>query len=205
MGLQIGIHATGDHTVDFAVDAFIEAAARFGDESLRHYIIHGDCIRPATLHKMAQHMIGYTTQPSIYSAIGGLIADAIGTEAADHAFPLRSAFESGVYAALSSDTPAVTLDWRIGLVDAVTRSGARGDPKAEAISVEGAIRGYTINAAWLDHADSWKGSLEIGKVADLCVLERDVLTAEVEDIPSIEIRMTVIDGEIVFEKAGEHV
>lgn len=57
----------------------------------------------------------------------------------------------------------MTLDWRVGVVDATRRGGATGDPAAQRISLEEAIRGYTINAAWLDHADGWKGSIEPGR------------------------------------------
>lgn len=199
-GHQVGVHSTGSRSVDAVVGAFVDVMDNDGaNADPRHYIIHGDCASRETLRLMSQRRIGFSTQPSIYRMIGGLLEESVGTEAADNAFPLGWAFEEGVRTGISSDGPIVTSDWRIGLVDAVLHRGAPGDASRQRISVEDAIRGYTINGAWLDHAEDWKGSLEVGKVADLCVLEQNPLDVPVEDIPAIDIAMTVVDGDIVYE------
>jgi predicted amidohydrolase YtcJ len=63
-----------------------------------------------------------------------------------------------------------------------------------------ALRAYTINAARQDFAESWKGSLEVGKVADLCVLDRDLMATDPHDITGVEVDLTVFDGRVVFER-----
>ena len=72
----------------------------------------------------------------------------------------------------------------------------------QCIGLIDALRTYTINAAWQDRAETWKGSLEVGKVADLCVLGGDLLSADPHDIPTMPVRMTVFDGRIVHESDG---
>ena len=63
-----------------------------------------------------------------------------------------------------------------------------------------ALRTYTVNAAWQDRAETWKGSLEVGKVADLRILAGDLLQADPHEIPSIPVRMTVLDCVVVHER-----
>jgi predicted amidohydrolase YtcJ len=67
------------------------------------------------------------------------------------------------------------------------------------ITLAEAVRTYTINAAWQDFAEDWKGSLEVGKVADLCVLGGDLVTADPHDIPSLPVLLTVLDGKVVYD------
>lgn len=69
----------------------------------------------------------------------------------------------------------------------------------QCIGLAEAIRTYTIDAAWQDFADDWKGSLEPGKVADLCVLDGDLLTADPHDIPEMPVVLTVMDGQVVHD------
>jgi hypothetical protein len=94
-------------------------------------------------------------------------------------------------------------DWRAGIVAAVRRSGpdrvVRG--ANEVISVADAIRAYTIVPAMQDRAESWKGSIEVGKAADLCVLDANPLAVAVDEIAQIGIRMTVVNGRIAYEAA----
>jgi predicted amidohydrolase YtcJ len=70
----------------------------------------------------------------------------------------------------------------------------------EVVDLATAVRAHTIEPAWQDFAEGWKGSLEPGKVADLCILGESLLRADPHDIPSIPVDMTVFDGEVVFER-----
>ena len=78
-------------------------------------------------------------------------------------------------------------------------SGQVSGPE-ECLTREEAIRTYTIEGAWLDHADHLKGSLEVGKLADLIVLDRDILTVDVHEIHEIKNLMTVVGGKVVFDE-----
>jgi predicted amidohydrolase YtcJ len=73
----------------------------------------------------------------------------------------------------------------------------------QTISLEQALRTYTIDAAWQDFAEDWKGSIEVGKVADLTVIEGDLLTVDPHDIPAMAVLRTVVGGTAVYERAQQ--
>jgi predicted amidohydrolase YtcJ len=72
----------------------------------------------------------------------------------------------------------------------------RGHP-GQRIGLEDALRTYTRNPAWQDFAEDWKGTLEVGKVADLCVVAADLETMDPHEMPTMQIAMTVLDGRVV--------
>ena len=72
----------------------------------------------------------------------------------------------------------------------------------QAVTRAEAIRAYTINGAWQDHMDKVKGSIEVGKVADFCVLDGDILTCAAHDMGSIPVVMTILGGEVIYDPAN---
>jgi predicted amidohydrolase YtcJ len=188
-GHQVGVHATGSAAVEATVSAL-------KNKDHRHYVIHGDCVSAATLRMMAGSNIGLNTQPSLCEATAHLLEEAIGADRTAEAFPMRTALDTGVRLCLSSDAPVMAPDWRQGIAAAAGREGHHR------ITVMEAIRGYTIEPARQDHAEDWKGSIEVGKVADLCVLAADPLKMPAKDIPGIDVTMTIIDGRIRYRRGG---
>lgn len=195
-GHQVGVHATGSAAVEAVAAALGDVIARDG-RAARHYVIHGDCASPQALRTMADRGIGMTAQPAIYQATRPLLAEALGERRTAEAFPLRSAIDAGVRLCLSSDAPVMSPDWRAGVAAAALRAGGCAGQR---IAVAEAIRAYTATGAWQDHAEGWKGSLEVGKAADLCVLAADPLATPAADIARIDVTMTVVDGRIRYER-----
>jgi predicted amidohydrolase YtcJ len=196
-GHQIGIHATGDAAIDATVDAFAAAVARHPREDTRHYVIHADLTYARSLRTMGEHRFGASSQPSIKTAAAHLSALLLGEERAAYQWPYRSMIDAGVPLVFSSDAPVVWPDWRQGVAAAATRvSAANGvvyGPE-ERISVEEAIAAYTSGGAWQDFAEAEKGTVEPGKVADLCVLGGDPFTGDPAEIPEMPVVATVLDG-----------
>ncbi|WUI03609.1 amidohydrolase family protein [Spirillospora sp. NBC_00431] len=199
-GHQIGVHATGDRTTRVVADALAAALGR-DERDARHYIIHGDLLAPRTLTVMSASGIGLNTQAGIPVATEPMLAAALGEDALKDAWPTRDALDAGVRLSLSSDSPVLTPDWRAGLAAAVTRRGLDGSVRgaAQRLAVAEALRAYTITPAWQDGAEDVKGSIEPGKVADLCVLDGDLYETEPDSLSSVPVRMTVLDGEVVYE------
>lgn len=200
-GHQIGVHVTGDRAIDTVADALIAAQSSHPREDARHYLIHGDFISAQTLARLAEHNIGVNMNPTIKWTIADLEEGVVGVERAAYEWPYRSAVESGVALMSSSDAPVTTPDWRQGISTMMLResraSGKVSGPE-QTIGVADAIRTYTINPAWQDFADEWKGSLEPGKVADLCILDGDLTVMDPHDIPSIAVVSTVVGGVEVY-------
>jgi predicted amidohydrolase YtcJ len=201
-GFQIGVHATGDRAISATIDGFAEAIKGNPRMRSRHYIIHGDFITPQDVERAAKHRIGINMQPYIQS----LIADAepliVGAQRAAYEWPFRTVLDGGVPLSFSSDMPVTYPNWRQGVQSAVLReavgSGKVSGPE-ERLTVEEAIRAYTIQGAWQDSMEKLKGSIEKGKLADFCVLGEDILAIEPHKIKDIPVLMTIINGEIVYD------
>jgi predicted amidohydrolase YtcJ len=97
-------------------------------------------------------------------------------------------------------------NWRLGVQAAVVREGldsGRVSGPEQCATVEEAIQMYTINGAWQDHMEDIKGSIEVGKLADFCILGEDILTVDPHKICDIPVLMTIIGGKIVFDASED--
>ncbi|GAA3058035.1 amidohydrolase [Actinokineospora globicatena] len=193
-GAQIGVHATGDRSIEATVAAMAEAIEAHGPAG-RHYLIHGDLVGTEVLRRLPGLGIGLNTQPGIAVLTAPWLAAALDEDAVAAAWPLRQALELGVRVCLSSDAPVIEPDWRRWVAAAAEWMGAEASPELMRLL----LRGYTTTPAVQDGAEAWKGSLEVGKVADLCVLEANPLLVAPADLPHVGVSLTVVGGRIVHE------
>ncbi len=200
-GFQVGIHVTGDRGIDACVDGYI-AALEERPWDARHYIIHTDFVTPTCMKRMAANNIGANVQSAIKWTIGNLMAGIVGEKRAAYHWPLKSLFEAGVNVSNSSDASVTYPDWRQGLESAVLRKDkATGEVLGpeQCLSVEQAIRSYTINGAWQDHQEQVRGSIEVGKLADFTVIGENILAVDPNKIHETPILYTIVDGRIVYD------
>ncbi|MEU8956570.1 amidohydrolase [Streptomyces sp. NPDC048518] len=205
-GHQAGVHVTGDRACDTVADAFASAMAGHPRPDARHYVIHGDFLTAHSMKVLASHGLGVNMNPTIKWTVADMEEEFVGAERAAYAWPYRDALDAGVRVASGSDAPVTDPDWRQGLATMVLReskAGGRVSGPEKRITLAEAIRTYTIDAAWQDFADDWKGSLEPGKVADLCVLDGELLGADPHDIPTMPVVLTVMDGQIVHDTLAD--
>jgi predicted amidohydrolase YtcJ len=127
----------------------------------------------------------------------------VGPERSAYQWPVRSALDAGVRVCASSDAPITEPDWRQGVAAMMLReskaSGRTSGPE-QCVPLADALRAYTSTAAWQDFADDWKGTLEAGRAADLCVLDRPLLDLDPHEITQAQVDLTVFDGQVVFER-----
>jgi len=204
-GFQIGLHATGDRAIDTAVDGFVSAMEEIPGGDPRHYIIHGDFISSRKAEILAKHDCGIAMQPFISAMIADFEPTVVGEERAAYEWPTRTVLDAGVNLTSSSDAPVTYPNWRMGVQAAILReglvSGNVSGPE-ECLTVEEAIRTYTINGAWQDHMEDVKGSIEVGKVADFCIIGDDILNVDPHKIGEIPVLMTIVGGKVVFDESG---
>ncbi len=201
-GYQIGLHATGDRAIDAAVDGFAQAFEKQPGQDLRHYIIHGDFISADKAKILAKYNCGIAMQPFIGAMIADFEPAVVGAERAAYEWPMRTVLDAGANLTSNSDAPVTYPNWRMGVQAAVLREGlvsGKVSGPEECITVEEAIRTYTINGAWQDHMEDIKGSIEVGKVADFCVIGDDIQNVDPHKIGEISVLMTIVDGKIVFD------
>ncbi|KRD09236.1 amidohydrolase [Streptomyces sp. Root264] len=202
-GFQLGVHVTGDRAIDEVVDAFVAANAAVPRPDARHYVIHGDFVGARSLARLAAHGYGVNMNPAIKWTISDLMDEVVGPERSAYQWPVRSAVEAGVRVCASSDAPITEPDWRQGVSAMLLReSKASGRPSGpeQCVPLAEALRAYTAHPARQDFAEEWKGSIEVGKVADLCVLDRPLLDRDPHTVTEAEVDLTVFDGRIVHER-----
>jgi hypothetical protein len=200
-GFQVGIHVTGDKGIDACVDGYI-AALKERPWDARHYIIHTDYVTPECIKRMAQNNIGANVQSAIKWTIGNLMVGITGEKRAAYHWPLKSLFDGGVRVSNSSDASVTYPDWRQGVESAVLRKDKATDKvlgPEQCLTVEQAIRSYTINGAWQDHQDHVRGSIEAGKLADFTVIKDDLLSIDPNKIHEIPVLYTIVGGNTVYE------
>jgi hypothetical protein len=200
-GFQVGVHACGDRAIDACVDGFLKAMQEQPWDA-RHYLIHSDFITAECIKRMAKYNIGVAAQALIKWTTSDLIDRMLGEKRSAWQWPLRALFDVGIHVTNSSDAPVIHPNWKEGVESAVLReSKATGKVSGsdQCISREEAIRSYTIEGAWQDHQENMKGSIEVGKVADFCVLDEDILRVDAHRIKEITTVLTIVGGQIVYD------
>jgi predicted amidohydrolase YtcJ len=127
----------------------------------------------------------------------------VGQQRALNYKPARKYLDHGVVVTASSDvTSTVSVNPFVALYALVTRKNNLGHTIApdQAIGREEALRAYTVAGAWLTREEQLKGTIEVGKLADLTVLDRDCFGVPDEEIKEIQVDMTIVNGEVVWER-----
>jgi predicted amidohydrolase YtcJ len=201
-GFQIFAHAIGDRGVRMALDAY-EAVARPGRDS-RHRIEHIEIVDESDIPRFAEIGVIASMQPLHGSPdFGGVWSKAVGPGRLPRAFAWGSFRRAGARLIHGSDWPVVTLDPLLGIYTAVTREDLEGKPEggwfpSERVSLEDAISGYTLDAAYASFDDGIKGSIRAGKLADLVVLSHNLFDVPPREIAETEALMTMIGGDVVY-------
>jgi predicted amidohydrolase YtcJ len=198
LGFRIGIHVTGDRAIDACIDSFVRAEQE-KPKGLRHYLIHGDFVSAEGAKRMAGYDIGASVQPALADIVMNFLPHSVGMERTARYGCLRTLLDAGVHVAGGSDAPVTYPDWKATIQSIVTRNYSPAGKPARQVTVEEAIRMFTVAGAWQDHAEDMKGSIEAGKLADFCVLDEDILTVEPHRIKDIRTLMTIAGGRVVYD------
>jgi predicted amidohydrolase YtcJ len=204
-GLQVAIHAIGDKANHIILDIFERVIADGGPRDRRWRIEHAQHLIPEDFARFGDMDIIASMQP--YHAIddGRWAEKKIGKERAKSTYAFKSFLDVGVLLAFGSDWTVAPLDPLSGIYAAVTRRTLDGkNPDGwfpeQKISLEEVIKGYTINGAYTEFAESLKGSIQEGKFADLVVLSQNLFEIPPEAILNTEIMATIFNGEIIYKK-----
>jgi predicted amidohydrolase YtcJ len=209
-GIQIFTHAIGDRAVRLTLDAYENAAKENGSHDRRHRIEHIETITAEDIPRFGKLGVIASFQPlHAYPDDNTLLVwlPHAGHERAQRAWPWHSVESSGGVLAFGSDWPIVTLNPWEGIQNALTRQTTDGNPPGgfvpkERISLQDAIRGYTLGAAIGGHREQTEGSLEPGKVADLIVISLDLFKIEPTEIRETQVLLTMVGGKVVYESPG---
>jgi len=202
LGLQAVLHAIEGKTIEAACNAVEVALKKSPRSDHRHRIEHCSVCTPSLAKRLASLGIMVVTQPSFIYFNGDRYLKTVPKPNLEHLYPLSTLIKNGVAVAGSSDCPVVPANPILGIYSAVTRKTEAGDfvlPDEQITPLE-ALKLYTQDAAKATSEESVKGSIEPGKLADLVVLSGDPTKLPVNEIKDIEVEMTILDGEVVWDK-----
>ena len=200
-GMTLTMHWNNDASVGQLLDIFERVNKDVPIAPLRWSIAHLNDASAATLTRMQSLGIGWTVQDAMYFGGDGYVQQA-GAAAARRVPPVETGRKIGIPIGGGTDAhrvasynPFTSLQW---FLDGRTVGGTAIRGPEETPDRAGALRFYTIGSAWFSFDEKKRGSLEVGKLADLAVLSKDYMTVPVEDVHTIESLLTVVGGKVVY-------
>ncbi|SKC76205.1 amidohydrolase [Maledivibacter halophilus] len=202
--MQIAIHAIGDKAMYMALDSIKNANESFYREDPRHGVVHCQITDEELIDRFREENIIAYIQPIFLDYDLHIVEERVGKEKAKKTYNWKTMMNKGINLSGGSDTPVVGFNIMENIYSAVTRMDLNGYPKngwlpEERLTVDEAIKLFTVNGAYASFEENIKGSLEVGKLADMVVLSQNVFEIDKEKIREVDVLMTIIDGKIVFK------
>lgn len=205
MGFQIGIHAIGSKGNNWVLNAYEKALNVNGRNNSRHRIEHAQILIEKDIPRFTELGVIASMQPTHCITDKRFCEKRIGRERSKFAYPWKSLLDAGTKIAFSTDYSVEPLNPMEGLYAAVTRKdrmGEEGDgwfPR-EKLSMQEAIRLYTLGSAYAQFMEDRKGMIKEGYLADMVILDRDLFNIPEDEIMKTKVDYTIVGGKIVFER-----
>lgn len=196
-GLQLAVHAIGDRAIETVLKAFENALKKHPRKNHRHRIEHFSVLNPKLIKRMKQLGLIASVQPH-FVVSDFWVVDRVGKDRARWTYPFKTLVKEGLIVTSGSDCPVEPIDPLLGVWAAVTRKSFA----EESLTVEQALKTYTLNAAYASFDENNKGTIEVGKFADLTVLSDDLFNVPPDEIKKAEVEMTIVDGKIVYSRGS---
>ncbi len=209
-GFQVHMHAIGDRAIRMALDACQMATNQNGPSDHRHQIAHLELIDPADIPRFAKLGVVADFQPLWAYAdtyIVQLTEPVLGPERSRWLYPIHSVYATGARVAAGSDWSVSSMNPLDAIQVAVTRQPL-DNPNApawipeERMDLDAMLRAYTIEGAYVNHEETETGSLEVGKAADLIVLDRDLHKIPAGEIHRVRVVLTMLSGIVAYQDAA---
>jgi predicted amidohydrolase YtcJ len=209
-GIQLTVHAIGDEANGYLLDMLERIIEKNGDKDRRFRLVHAQVMTDRDIARAGELGIVAEVQPYHVSDDMRWMEERIGADRSRGAYAFRRLWDAGAVISFGSDSPGTNasryfLNPMFGLYAAVTRKTLSGKPEGgwfpdERLSIEEAIKAYTLNTAYANFEEDLKGSIEVGKLADLVVLSDNLLTMNPDGIKDVDVIMTLVGGKLVYEK-----
>ena len=203
-GFQLNFHAIGDKANHLALNQFEESFKTVGGKALRNRIEHAQVVAVKDLSRFAGLGVLPSMQPTHATSDMNMAEDRVGKDRIKGAYAWKTFIESGIALPLGSDFPVELANPFYGLHAAVTRQDRHNQPvkgwhPEEALTIEQAFRGFTLDAAYAAHMEDTLGTLTEGKWADFLLIDQDIFSIDVKDIWKTNVLQTWVAGEKRYE------
>jgi predicted amidohydrolase YtcJ len=197
-GLQLVIHAVGDKAVDAALTTIERTSKEAPRKDVRYRIEQAAVLNEGLIERMKMQKVIVSVQPRVVASEFSVwsATEHLGAERARWLYPLKTLLKKGIRVVSGSDCPMEPLRPLLGVQTAVTREIF----PEERVTVDEALRMYTVDAAYSSDEENIKGSVETGKLADLTVLSHDPRNVSPNKIENITVEMTLVGGRVVYPK-----
>jgi len=194
-GLQLGVHAIGDHAIEVVLKAFLKASREFPRENHRHRIEHCSVLNPKLIRRMKRLGLIASVQPH-FIVSDFWVVERVGNARARWVYPFNTLMHEGLVVVSGSDCPVEPINPLLGIWAAVARKGF----VEESLTLEEALRTYTLNAAYASFDENKRGTIAVGKFADLTILSDNLDTVSPDKIKDVAVEMVLVDGEVVYAR-----
>jgi hypothetical protein len=203
-GLQVMIHAIGDEANFRILEIYRKVAEANGSRDHRFRIEHAQHLRASEIPRFGSQKVIASMQPYHEADDGRWCDKRIGAERSKGTYAFRSLLDTGAVLAFGSDWTVAPLNPLEGIKAAVTRQTLDekhpdGWHPEQKISIDEAVHAFTAGSAYAEFAEKVKGTIAIGKLADLVMLDRDIYAGDPAEIDKAKVVLTVMDGRVVFE------
>ena len=201
-GMQIAIHCIGDRTLQQVLDCFDEAMKKAPRENPRHGIVHCQITDLSLLERMRHMNVIAYIQPIFVHTDLYITNSRIGDELAATSYNWRKMLDMGIHASGGSDCPVESFQVLPNICCAVTRTDLEGSPSwypENCVTVDEAVRMFTVEGAYAAFEEAVRGTLTVGKLADLVVLDRDIYQIPADEIKDVRVCMTVVNGKTAYD------
>jgi hypothetical protein len=204
-GFQIAFHAIGDRANRVALDTFAAVRAANGVRDRRDRVEHAQVVAAADVERFAAVDVVASMQPCHLLTDARWTDSRLGAGRSVEVHAWNSLEKHGVRLAFGTDYPVEPISPLRGLYACVTRELPEGGPAGgwraqEKLPIEDCVRNYTLGSAYAQFEEQRKGQLAPGKLGDIVVLSADVMHIPPSDILRVQVRMTLVDGRIVYEE-----
>ena len=203
-GMQIACHGIGDGAIEQVIQS-VEKAMEKRYIQRRHRIVHCQFGDRKLFDRMEKLGMVADIQPSFVASDYPIVEARVGFQRAANSYAWKTMLRQGIHLAGGSDCPVETFNPLWGIYCAVTRKDMTGNPEngwmeEEKLTIEEGVRLFTLGSAYASFEENLKGSIKKGKLADFVVLSEDIFNVDPEQIKDIEVLLTVVGGEIRFQK-----
>ena len=205
LGLQAFVHGTGDRGIRTALDGFAAGRRAHGPRDTRHQVVHVECLHPDDVARFARLGVTACMQPR--HCAPDLVRDwrdNVGPDRERYGWAMRSLHASGATLAFSSDWNVADMNPMVGIYTALTRAdldGAGGWNLDETLDLDTTLRAYTTGAAYANFAEADRGTIGLGRLADLIVLDANLHALAPSAVPDVTVTHTLVGGEVVYRAA----